>query len=38
MIDDTVRYLARETGSDVVVLDAVHLAAGESGHFGKGEL
>jgi hypothetical protein len=38
VIDDTVRELARRTGSDVVVLDAVHMAAGESGHFGQGTL
>lgn len=38
VIDDTVRELARRTGSDVVVLDAVHMAAGESGHFGLGAL
>ena len=36
VIDDTVRELARRTGSDVVVLDAVHIAAGEYGHFGQG--
>ncbi|OBZ75532.1 Protein MSP1 [Grifola frondosa] len=36
IIDDTVRELARRTGADVVVLDAVQLAAGECGHFGKG--
>ncbi|KAH9005217.1 hypothetical protein EDB86DRAFT_3062041 [Lactarius hatsudake] len=35
VIDDTVRELARQTGSDVVVLDAVHIAAGEWGHFGQ---
>ncbi|KAI9466274.1 hypothetical protein BJY52DRAFT_1143281 [Lactarius psammicola] len=35
VIDDTVRELARRTGSDVVVLDAVHVAAGEWGHFGQ---
>ncbi|KAI9446395.1 hypothetical protein H4582DRAFT_2116806 [Lactarius indigo] len=35
VIDDTVRELARRTGSDVVVLDAVHIAAGEWGHFGQ---
>ena len=38
VIDDTVRELARRTGSDVVVLDAVHIAAGEWGHFGQGTL
>jgi hypothetical protein len=38
VIDDTVRELARRTGSDVVVLDAVHMAAGEWGHFGQGSL
>jgi hypothetical protein len=36
IIDETVYELARKTGSDVVVLDAVQLAAGESGQFGKG--
>jgi hypothetical protein len=35
-IDATVQELARRTGSDVVVLDAVQLAAGEWGAFGKG--
>ncbi|KAH9966733.1 hypothetical protein BC827DRAFT_1264662 [Russula dissimulans] len=35
VIDDTVRELARRTGSDVVVLDAAHIAAGEWGHFGQ---
>ncbi|KAI0065437.1 AAA-domain-containing protein [Artomyces pyxidatus] len=35
IIDSSVRELARRTGSDVVVLDAVQLAAGEWGHFGK---
>ncbi|KAI0256767.1 hypothetical protein BJV78DRAFT_1272850 [Lactifluus subvellereus] len=35
VIDDTVRELARRTGSDVVVLDAVHIAAREWGHFGQ---
>ncbi|KIM80757.1 hypothetical protein PILCRDRAFT_72515 [Piloderma croceum F 1598] len=35
IIDETVRELARRTGSEVVVLDAVQLAAGEWGHFGK---
>lgn len=38
IVDDTVRELARRTGSDVVVLDSVHMAAGEWGHFGQGEL
>lgn len=38
VIDDTVRELARQTGSDVVVLDTVHMAAGECGHFGQGAL
>jgi hypothetical protein len=37
IIDETVLELARRTGSDVVVLDAVQLAAGESGQFGKGD-
>jgi hypothetical protein len=36
IIDATVRELARRTGSDVVVLDSIQLAAGEWGHFGKG--
>ncbi|TFY81767.1 hypothetical protein EWM64_g2244 [Hericium alpestre] len=35
IIDHTVRELARQTGSDVVVLDAIQLAAGEWGHFGE---
>ncbi|KAH8117324.1 AAA-domain-containing protein [Phellopilus nigrolimitatus] len=35
IIDETVRELARRTDSDVVVLDAVQLAAGEWGSFGK---
>ncbi|KAI0375015.1 AAA-domain-containing protein [Pilatotrama ljubarskyi] len=35
ILDATVRALARQSGADVVVLDAVQLAAGESGHFGK---
>jgi hypothetical protein len=38
VIDETVRELARRTGSEVVVLDAVQLAAGEWGHFGKGKV
>jgi hypothetical protein len=38
IVDDTVRELARRTGSDVVVLDSVHMAAGEWGHFEQGEL
>lgn len=37
IIDETVRELGRRAGAEVVVLDAVHLAAGECGHFGKGE-
>lgn len=37
VIDETVRELARKTGSEVVVLDSVQLAAGEWGHFGKGK-
>lgn len=37
VLDATVRELARQTESDVVVLDAVHLAAGECGQFGKGQ-
>lgn len=36
IVDATVRELARQTESDVVVLDAVQLAAGECGQFGKG--
>lgn len=36
VVDATVRELARRTGSEVVVLDAVQLAAGEWGDFGKG--
>lgn len=36
VIDATVRELALRTGAEVVVLDAVQLAAGEWGHFGKG--
>ncbi|KAI8998531.1 AAA-domain-containing protein [Trametes punicea] len=35
ILDATVREMARQTGADVVVLDAVQLAAGECGHFGK---
>ncbi|PFH50653.1 hypothetical protein AMATHDRAFT_144519 [Amanita thiersii Skay4041] len=35
VIDATVRELALRTGAEVVVLDAVQLAAGEWGHFGK---
>ncbi|EIN07490.1 AAA-domain-containing protein [Punctularia strigosozonata HHB-11173 SS5] len=35
VLDETVRELARRTGADVVVLDAVQLAAGEHGQFGK---
>ncbi|OJT03134.1 ATPase family AAA domain-containing protein 1 [Trametes pubescens] len=35
VLDATVREMARRTGADVVVLDAVQLAAGECGHFGK---
>ncbi|KAI0093960.1 hypothetical protein BDY19DRAFT_919833 [Irpex rosettiformis] len=35
IIDDTVRELGRRTGAEVVVLDAVQLAAGECGQFGK---
>ncbi|KAH9951922.1 AAA-domain-containing protein [Amylocystis lapponica] len=34
-LDETVRELARRTGAEVVVIDAVQLAAGESGQFGK---
>lgn len=36
IIDATVRELARRTDAEVLVLDAVQLAAGEWGHFGKG--
>ncbi|KAF5357974.1 hypothetical protein D9756_001639 [Leucocoprinus leucothites] len=35
IIDATVRELARRTGAEVLVLDAVQLAAGEWGQFGK---
>ncbi|EJD05810.1 AAA-domain-containing protein [Fomitiporia mediterranea MF3/22] len=35
IIDETVRELARRTDSDVIVLDAVQLAAGQAGCFGK---
>ncbi|KAH9926228.1 uncharacterized protein B0H18DRAFT_1085140 [Fomitopsis serialis] len=34
-IDETVREMARRTGSEVVVLDSVQLAAGPCGEFGK---
>lgn len=36
IIDQTVQELARRTDSEVIVLDAVQLAAGEWGAFGKG--
>jgi hypothetical protein len=36
VVDATVRELASRTGSEVLVLDAVQLAAGEWGAFGKG--
>ncbi len=36
IIDETVRELGRQAGAEVVVLDAVQLAAGECGQFGKG--
>ena len=36
VIDATIRELALRTGSEVLILDAVQLAAGEWGHFGKG--
>lgn len=36
IIDATVGEMARRTGADVLVLDAVQLAAGEWGAFGKG--
>jgi len=35
-IDNTVKEIARRAGADVLVLDAVELAAGEWGHFGSG--
>ncbi|KAF4603572.1 hypothetical protein EYR38_003986 [Pleurotus pulmonarius] len=35
IIDATVRELGRRTGAEVIELDAVQLAAGEWGHFGK---
>ncbi|KIJ68966.1 hypothetical protein HYDPIDRAFT_144468 [Hydnomerulius pinastri MD-312] len=35
VLDETVRELARRTGAEVLVIDAVQLAAGEWGHFGK---
>ncbi|KAI0748241.1 hypothetical protein C8Q80DRAFT_1170858 [Daedaleopsis nitida] len=35
ILDETVKEMARCTDADVVVLDAVQLAAGECGHFGK---
>ncbi|KAL4077009.1 hypothetical protein V8B97DRAFT_1866319 [Scleroderma yunnanense] len=35
VVDETVRELARRTGAEVLVIDAVQLAAGEWGHFGK---
>jgi hypothetical protein len=37
VVDNTVREIARKAGADVVVLDAAHIAANESGKFGKGE-
>ena len=37
VVDETVRELARRTGAEVLVIDAVQLAAGEWGHFGKGK-
>ena len=37
VIDATVRELARRLGAEVLVLDAVQLAAGEWGHFGSGD-
>jgi hypothetical protein len=36
IIDATVREFARRTNAEVLVLDAVQLAAGEWGQFGKG--
>lgn len=38
VLDETVRELARRTGAEVLVIDSVHLAAGEWGHFGKGSV
>ena len=38
VLDETVRELARRTGAEVLVIDSVHLAAGEWGHFGKGKV
>lgn len=38
VIDTTVKEIASRTGSEVLVLDAVQLAAGEWGAFGKGIL
>ncbi|KIY50937.1 AAA-domain-containing protein [Fistulina hepatica ATCC 64428] len=38
VIDATVKELARRVGGEVVVLDAVQLAAGQWGHFGEGKL
>lgn len=35
IIDATVKELAHRTGAEVLVIDAVQLAAGECGHFGK---
>ncbi|KAG8217811.1 hypothetical protein J3R82DRAFT_5975 [Butyriboletus roseoflavus] len=35
VLDDTVRELARRIGAEVLVIDSLHLAAGEWGHFGK---
>ena len=37
VVDETVKELARRTDSEVIVLDAVQIAAGESGCFGKGK-
>ena len=37
VLDETVRELAWRTGAEVLVIDAVQLAAGEWGHFGKGK-
>lgn len=37
ILDATVAELARSTGAEVLILDAVQLAAGEYGHFGKCE-
>lgn len=38
VVDATVRYIAKKADADVVMIDAVDLAAGEHGTFGKGQL